>query len=510
MKKKGIQPQPGFQELAIDFPADIRIIGGSAGCGKSHVLMLEPLKYVLDPTPGFNGIIFRREGTQISTTGGLWDKCGELYSKLAPQFRPRMAGGRTHFTMKFPTGADIRLAHLHEEKTVYAYQGAEICYIAFDELTHFSEEQFFYMLSRNRSTCGVEPYVMASTNPQGEGWVKRIIEWWLYPDDHPVESLRALPIPERQGKMLYMARTGGKTIMAKSRAELLSRLSPEEAELLPSASIRSITFIAGKLQENQELLRVNPGYIGNLMALPENERIKLMDGRWIDLDDDASRLYTNAGIADLFSNEFVERTGQRYITADIALEGADMFVIAVWDGWVLIDIFLLPQTDGAEVMQELRKVATRYRVPVRNIAYDSGGVGGFLKGWFRTAFAFVGNSVPLAEQKATKVHGLKSKAVQERPQYFNLRSQCFFVLREKIEACEMYLPGLSPEVQSRVERELRSIRKMDTTTDQKLRVIPKSQIKEVLGFSPDLADVLSMRCVFDITPKIRARPRPIH
>ena len=508
MSQKSIHPQPGFQELAIDFPADIRIIGGAAGCGKSHVLMLEPLKYVLDPTPNFNGIIFRREGTQISTTGGLWDKCREVYSKLAPTFRPHFSGGRTHFVIKFPTGADLRLAHLHEESTVYSYQGAEICYMAFDELTHFSEEQFFYMLSRNRSTCGVEPYVMASTNPQGEGWVKRLIGWWLYPDDFPIEALRGLPIPERQGKLLYMARTGGKTVLGKTRQDVLSRLTPEEAKLLPLESIRSITFIAGKLAENQELLKVNPGYLGNLMALPENERIKLLEGRWIDLDDDSMRLYSNAAISDLFTNEFVERSGQRFITADIALEGADSFVIAVWDGWVLLDLIILPKTDGKEVLNEIRKAAIRYKVPVRNIAFDSGGVGGFLKGWFRTAYAFVGNSVPLAEHKATKIHG--SKAAQERPQYFNLRSQCFFLLRDKIENCSLYIPGLSNELRSRLERELRAIKKMETTTDQKLRVIPKSQMKEILGFSPDLADVLSMRCVFDVAPQLRTRQRPVH
>lgn len=505
---KAIYPLKGFQELAIDCPADIRIIGGSAGCGKSTVLILEPLKYIFDPTPGFNGIIFRREATQISTTGGLWDKCREIYSKLAPQVRPQFFGGTSHFKILFPTKADIRLAHLHDETTVYAYQGAEICYLAFDELTHFTESQFFYMLSRNRSTCGVEPYVIASTNPQGSGWVKRLVQWWLYPDDYPVEALRGFPIPERQGRLLYMARTGGKTILDETREGLLSRLSPEEAAMLPAQAIRSLAFIAGRLQDNEELLRINPGYLGNLMALPEDERVKLMDGRWIDLDDDSNRLYSDAAIADIFSNDFVKRTGERYITADIALEGADSFVIAVWDGWVLIDLIIIEKSSGAEVLFEMRKIATEYRVPVRHIAFDSGGVGGFLKGWLRTAFAFVGNSVPLAEQKATKLHG--NKSAQERPQYFNLRSQCFFLLRNKIENCEIFVPNLKPNLQSRLERELKAIRKMETTTDQKLRVIPKSQIKEAIGFSPDLADALAMRCVFELLPKIKPRTRQVY
>lgn len=503
---KRINPQPGFQETAVDFPADIRVIGGSAGCGKSFALLYEPLKYIFDPTPGFNGIIFRRESVQISTVGGLWAKAKELYMKVPLSHRPVFSGGRAYFEIRFPTGATIQLSHLHEESTVYAYQGAEICYLAFDELTHFTEEQFFYMLSRNRSTCGVEPYVMASTNPQGEGWVKRLIQWWLYPDDYPVEALRGLPIPERQGRVLYMARLNQTVIMAETPDEILLKIHPEEAAVLSRESIRSITFIAGKIQDNQELLRINPGYLGNLMALGQSERIKLMDGRWTDLDDDSTRIYTNAAINDIFSNSFVAPTGRRYITADIALEGSDKFLIAIWDGWVLLEIRQFDKSLGNEVINEIRKAALEWGVPVRSIAYDSGGVGGFLKGWFRTAYAFVGNATPVTEQKVSKVHG----RTQPRPQYFNLRSQMFFLLREKIEECLMYISKVTPDVQVLIERELRAVKKVETSTDQKLRVVPKSEMKTELGHSPDYADVISMRCIFDILPQIQTRERPLY
>lgn len=503
---KEIKPQPGFQEKATDCPADIAIIGGAAGGGKTWCLLYEPLKYVFDPTPDFKGIIFRRNSVNIKTTGGLWDQAKELYRKLPNGFRPTPQGGNNHFKFTFPTGFDLQLAHLHEEDSVYGYQGAEISYIAFDELTHFTEDQFFYMLSRNRSTCDVIPYVRASTNPQGEGWVKRLISPWIYPDDYPVEVLRGAPIPEMQGVVLYVARIDGEVLLNETPEGLLKMLPPELAESMPAEAIRSITFVAGKITENEILLRSNPGYLGNLLQLSESERAQLLDGRWINLDNDSNRLYSNSAISDIFSNTFVPRGANRYITADIAFEGSDKFIIAIWEGWVLVELRIFEKSLGDEVLKEIQKAAVQWRVPVRNIAFDSGGVGGYLKGFLRTAYAFVGGGQPIAEQKSTKIHGKENQV--KKPQYLNLRAQCFFKLREVIENCEIFA-DVDPEHRLLIEQELRGIKKPETTTDGKLRIIPKELIRKAIGRSPDFADVISMRVVFDLLPKISVPERKV-
>lgn len=498
MARRRLVPQAGFQEKATDCPADIAIIGGSAGCGKTFCLLFEPLKYVLDPTPNFTGIIFRRESVQIKTTGGLWDQAKSLYRKLDRSYRPEPLGGNQYFKFHFPTGFDLQLSHLNKEDDVYGYQGAEIVYIGFDELTHFTEDQFFYMLSRNRSgDCWVEPYIRASTNPQGEGWVKRLISPWLYPDDYEIELLRGAPIPEMQGVVLYLARIDGRVIMAETPEKVLSLLKPEVASQLLPGAIRSITFVAGKLFENKILLRQNPGYLGNLLGLSESERAQLLDGRWINLDNDSSRLYKNQDIADLFTNTFVKKDGVRYITADIALEGSDKFVICIWDGWVIVEIRVFDKSLGDQVVDEIKRAAQDWGVPVRRIAFDSGGVGGFLKGFLRTAYPFVGGGAPIVEQTVNKIHG---NTATNKPQYLNLRAQAFFLLRDKIENCSIFAEDA--RYQTPIEQELRAIKKVETGADRKLQIIPKAQIKQAIGRSPDFADVISMRTVFDLLPKI--------
>jgi hypothetical protein len=50
-------------------------------------------------------------------------------------------------------GGKIRFSQLQFATTVFDWQGAEIALLCFDELTHFTAHQFFYMVSRDRSTA---------------------------------------------------------------------------------------------------------------------------------------------------------------------------------------------------------------------------------------------------------------------------------------------------------------------------------------------------------------------
>lgn len=485
-----IKPQAGFQDRVLSTDVDIMILGGAAGCGKSFCLLYEFLRYgCFRPVKNFNSIIFRRQSLQITTTGGLWDKAEELYMKLPQNLQPELSRGRLR--ANFPTDTTVAFSHLHEEKTVYAYQGAEICYIAFDELTHFSEHQFFYMLSRNRSTCGVAPYVRASTNPQGEGWVKNLVAWWLYPDDHPDENLRGFPIQERQGAIRYFARYANTCLFGDSKGEVLKQLPDEVRGKLPENSVRSFTFVAGLLSENKILMDIDAGYLGNLMALGDNERMQLLEGRWYAKDDNSEKLFQSGEVADIWTNDFVKR-GQRYLTADIALEGSDKFVVFVWEGWVVLEVLAFDKTHGQQVLDEINAAARKYTVPQRNICYDSDGVGGYLKGWLPAAKPFHGGGAAIEQPDGS------------HKKYNNLRSQSYFFAKGRVERSEMYIS--TPHFRSAIEKELRAITKEPIGADGKIKVSPKSKIKITLQGSPDFADTIAMRSVFDLTPQKRAVP----
>lgn len=242
-----LMPQEGPQWEFLASEADIAIYGGAAGGGKTWALLIDPLRWCDDVL--FRAIIFRRSYPEIMNAGGLWDQAAAIY--------PLMDGApsRAAVEYRFGSGAKIGFRHLQHADSVHEYQGSEICYLAFDELTHFTESQFWYLLSRNRSTCGVRPYVRATCNPD-PGWVKSLLAPWV--DDR---------FPERRadsGELRWFIRDAG-------QIRWVDRDTPDA---------KSLTFIRASVYDNQALLRSNPEYIANLKALPPVERARLLDGDW--------------------------------------------------------------------------------------------------------------------------------------------------------------------------------------------------------------------------------------
>lgn len=258
MTEVEIGPQPGPQDLFLACSADICIYGGAGGGGKSYGLLLEPLNYILD-VKGFGVVIFRRTTKQVRNEGGLWDTSEKIYPYFNAE--PR----ESTLEWKFPNGNNIQFAHLEYEKNVLDWQGSQIPLICFDELTHFTEKQFFYLLSRNRSVCGVHPYVRATTNPDADSWVSKFIEWWL-------DENKEYPDEDKAGKIRWFVRINGKIVWGDTDKELI--------ETYPGSIPKSVTFIPAKLSDNKILEEKDPAYRANLRALSYVDNERLEKGNW--------------------------------------------------------------------------------------------------------------------------------------------------------------------------------------------------------------------------------------
>lgn len=249
-----IRPNKGPQEAFLSTPADIAIYGGAAGAGKSFATLMDPLRHI--HRKGFSAVMFRRETTRLTGGGSLWDESQGLYPYLGGTQKQSPT-----LEWRWPSGARVEMRHLQYESDKFAHQGKQYAAIYFDEVTEFTESQFFYLLSRNRTTCGIRPYVRATCNPDPDSWVRRFIAWWIGPDGSPLR--------ERSGVLRWMVRDGDDIVWFDSEAEA--------REAFPDRGPLSATFIPAKLEDNP---KGDPTYRDRLMTLPMVEREQLLGGNW--------------------------------------------------------------------------------------------------------------------------------------------------------------------------------------------------------------------------------------
>lgn len=260
------------QELFINSTSFETLFGGAAGGGKSYGQLVDSFLYALKYQKS-KQIIFRRTFPDLEKS--LIRVSLELYPREVASYNS------SKHTWIFKNGSIIDFGYIDKEKDVYQYQSAEYDVIRFDELTHFTEYMYTYMISRCRGANSYPKGMKSSTNPGGVGhtWVKE----------------RFIDIGEPNKQHECKLDTG----------EITTRI-----------------FIPSLVTDNKFMLTYDPDYIKRLDALPEKERKALKYGDW-DIYDGMffKEFKRNLHVIEPFqiSNEW-----NRYIALDY---GLDMFAV---------------------------------------------------------------------------------------------------------------------------------------------------------------------------------------
>lgn len=226
------KPSPRQEEfIRLPKEVDEGFYGGAAGGGKSEVLLMYPVVKQWYKHPRFKGIIFRRTFPQLEES--LIPRSQEYYPALGGVYN------EAKHVWKFPSGATIRFGYMEREQDARAHDTAEYNYLAFDELTHFTEFQYTYLAcSRVRTSSPDLPAVTRSaSNPGniGHSWVRaRFVE------------------PQPLGGVILRD---------------------------PKTNTRRI-FIRALLTDNPYLMESDPNYINKLRGLPEAEYKAKAEGDW--------------------------------------------------------------------------------------------------------------------------------------------------------------------------------------------------------------------------------------
>jgi len=251
-------------------------------------------------------------------------------------------------------------------------------------------------------------------------------------------------------------------------------------------------FIQAFPQDNKML---PAGYVENLLrTLSKNEIERLIKGNW-QYDDDPAILMDYEKICDIFTNTHVEY-GEKKITVDVARFGGDKIVIIEWEGWRgKIRAFQKQGLD--ETAQKIEESRLRLQCGHSDIVVDEDGVGGGIVDFYKCK-GFVNNSSPLPSPDAP----FNDDGQQVRENFDNLKSQCYFRLAQRVNTNGIYIDCDDPDIRQMIIEELEVIKQKNMDSDMKRGVIPKEDMKELLGRSPDFADTLMMREYFELLPKM--------
>jgi hypothetical protein len=201
---------------------------GAVGAGKSDVLMLYPIIHRFHENPNFKGLFLRRTFPELKNE--IIPRSKQFFRRLGAKYNA------TDKVWSFESGALFFFGHCENEDDVHKYDSMQPNYVAFDELTSFSEWIYLYITLqrvRTKRDSALPAIVRSASNPGniGHNWVrKRFID----------------PCPD--GFKLLTGPSGVKRI-----------------------------YIPATIDDNPH---IDPAYRKSLEALPEAEKQAKLYGNW--------------------------------------------------------------------------------------------------------------------------------------------------------------------------------------------------------------------------------------
>lgn len=481
--------QKGGQTDMLATPADIAIVGGSRGGGKSYILLMNALYDITNPN--FRAIIFRKDLDDLSD---IIDTSQELYSDFGVYNR-----AKNDMTWNFKQGGWLTFSYHAMDYGAFhdRYQGKQYPYIGIDEVTQMSYKKFKILTMSNRNAYNIRSRIVGSCNPDPDSWVAQFISWWI-------DQESGLPIQERAGKVRYCTMPGedvteiiwGDTreeCFEKCKDQIMEYWTDDMAEFGTPEElfIKSVAFIPAKLTDNKALMTSDPAYLANLYNQDEETKARFLEGNW-KFKAAGTDLVKMQHMEKFYDNARQVGDGVRRVSCDAAFDGGDQCVFWLWVGNHIADIATC-QKDAKETVLYAKALLERWRVREENFAYDYPGVGGVFAGFF---------------PKAVKFDPREGMPKKYKGMFYNLKAQAFQFFADHIKDGTY---SIEPELLTRrfsgrnyKNKMLREIlneerRVIRFREDDPTRVIDKArEMKRIIHRSPDFIEGAVIREVFNI------------
>ena len=474
-------PQAGFQEKVLTNDADIKIVGGARGGGKTFVALFGTCRYFDEPDINMYG--FRRFEADVKR--GIWKSAKQVFRGVA-NFAD------TSFEAKFlnGNGATMKMEHLADlSKIKDRFRGAEMPYIAIEELAEFTKDSMsviFDLIGSNRSTTGLPSEFICTCNPVGRSNKLRwFLDWWIDPETDEA-------IPSRSGKIRYFCRYGedvmeiawGDTpeeVYANPNAKRKIQSLTDEPDKYYADFVTSVAFINGDYSENKILQVSDTKYMNRISSGGSKAVINDIRGVWRDVDDTGALITMDD--MNRFFNNTPQVNGIRVAGGDIALRD-DWLILWALDGTHIIDLFAKRYVTSEDVIPIILEFLKKNEVPKENFAFDVNGIGNWLK----------------QSEEMRGCFGFDNKApAKDKTSYNTRKSECAGMLVDALQNGQL---SIDENILRRTYTEKRvpfTVR--DKLVEERIAIkwkedenpkalIKKADMKNLIGHSPDWMEAL--------------------
>ncbi|WP_142249761.1 terminase family protein [Bradyrhizobium sp. UNPF46] len=226
---------------------------------------------------------------------------------------------------------------------------------------------------------------------------------------------------------------------------------------------------------------------------------RLKEGNW-DHDEEAGMLMRHDNIRDIFTNTIV-KSGEKYLIVDVARYGRDNTVFNFFDGLESYKRERYSEQGTDKTIQLIRDAAAAERIPYSHILIDEDGVGGGVVDQLTGVKGFVAASTPIPTRTMLRrqmlpTPNLTIEGKRQIAAFQHLKAQCAFKLAELVETHRLAAKPLGDE--DEITDDLTQIKQRDMEKDGKLKIVPKDEVREALGRSPDTGDTFIMRMYFEL------------
>lgn len=454
------------------------------------VMLAEPYYDIFNSN--FRGIIFRKNKDDfdniINETKVMYKRFGH-YNKSSDDM-----------TWYFNSGSELNFSiyEMAYQKFDDKYRGQQFAYIGIDELPQMSFQKFKFLMTCNRNVYGIKSRIIGTCNPDPYSWLRVFIDWYLDKDGYV--------IPERSGKIRYFYSPSNNVeevvwgdtpeeVYEQCKDEIDQDWDPEYDKLGydKTSVVKSFSFIKADLKYNKILLKNDTSYFGSLKNQSAAMRARELSGCWnpVEMGEDLIKI---SQMERCFHNDEMTGDGIKRASCDVAFEGGDSCVLFLWIGWHVADVFVC-KLDSVATCNAIDAKLKEWGVLQQNFTYDLNGLGQTFKGYFKHAIPF--NNVEAVQPKFKNI-------------YDNIKSQCAYMFAERMQNGDMSFNSSvldrrysgkgfeNRKVHDILLNERRAIKQDESKMDKGWCLIKKSDMKKLVGHSPDFLEALIMRMIFEV------------